>query len=549
MLHAVPPRITMMKTPIFDKRSRHALTVAGLALATMAIQQTKAQDEEFVDPSNPAIAAEVLNVPDVQDLGKRSAGLPVEVLVTLRFNHADELHQLVREQSDPTSANYHRYLTSAQFDERFGPSVDQLNQVVAELTRAGFQITKTSSNRLLIHATAPSVTVENYFKTEIHTVNQRDAGEAYMNVKPVLLPDVLIPLVKAVHANNLVVAKPGVHVDAITGPIKGPDNGFTPVAIAQSFDYPVQHGTDGTGHTAAVIIDSDVRDTDLSSFFAFFPITRTGSVSRKSVNGGVIGGYKSGASGFECALDVETIAALAPGGNVIIYIIPSLTNISIDDAANQIVSDNAAEAVNMSFGGNEFRDTTFESALTAGNAKGITFVASSGDSGSNGGTVSTPAAEPQVLALGGTVITHGTSYPHNRAWSGSGGGVSKLFAIPSYQKGVSGLASTTKRNVPDVALPAYYTDTYFNGGWIGLQGTSWSSPAYVALQLEFNEAKGSRFGLVNTNIYSVFKLSKYHDFYDVTKGSNGGFNAKAGYDNVSGIGSPKGETLATDSNF
>src|SRR5260370_65280 len=56
------------------------------------------------------------------------------------------------------------------------------------------------------------------------------------------------------------------------------------------------------------------------------------------------------------------------------------------------------------FWGNEFKDATFESALTQGNTQGITFVASSGDSGSNGGTVSTPAAEPQVLALGGTII-------------------------------------------------------------------------------------------------------------------------------------------------
>src|SRR5260221_12324769 len=192
---------------------------------------------------------------------------------------------IIREQSDPASSNYHRYLTPAQFAERFGPTVDQLNQVVGELSRAGFQVTETSSNRLLVHATAPSSTVETYFKTDIHTVNQPDEGEAYMNVKPVLLPDVLVSLVKAVHANNLVAAKPGVQPDSITGSITGPDGGFTPVAVAQRFDYPVQHGTDGKGHTAAVIIDSDVRNTDLSTFFAFFSITRTGSGNRGSVAG------------------------------------------------------------------------------------------------------------------------------------------------------------------------------------------------------------------------------------------------------------------------
>ncbi len=166
--------------------------------------------------------------------------------------------------------------------------------------------------------------------------------------------------------------------------------------------------------------------------------------------------------------------------------------------------------------------------------------------------MSTPAAEPQVLALGGTIIKFNSRtnrYVHKNAWSGSGGGVSKIFAIPTYQKGVSGLASTTHRNVPDVAFPSFYTDTFVGGSWLGLEGTSWSSPIYVALQLEINQSKSSRFGLVNKNIYSVFAASTYADFYDVTKGNNGGFNAKPGYDNVTGIGSPKGQTFATDPAF
>jgi hypothetical protein len=71
----------------------------------------------------------------------------------------------------------------------------------------------------------------------------------------------------------------------------------------------------------------------------------------------------------------------------------------------------------------------------------------------------------------------------------------------------------------------------------------------VALQLEINQTKGSRFGWVNNNVYSAFASSGYTDFYDVTRGNNTGFNAKAGYDNVTGIGSPKGQTIATDPAF
>ena len=244
----------------------------------------------------------------------------------------------------------------------------------------------------------------------------------------------------------------------------------------------------------------------------------------------------------ETALDVETIASLAPGGNVIIYIIPDLSDQSIDDAANQIVSDNTAEVVNMSFGGDENQDTTFEAALQQGNAQGITFVVSSGDSGSNRGIVSTPAAEPRVLGVGGTNYTAESNgaYGSETAWSGSGGGVSQIFTIPSYQKGTPGLASTTHRNVPDISYPSYYTDTYVSGGWVGLEGTSWSSPTYVGLQLEINQIHSERFGLLNANIYPVSESN----FHDIAHGSNGEYSAKKGYDNVTGRGSPRGGELA-----
>ena len=130
-------------------------------------------------------------------------------------------------------------------------------------------------------------------------------------------------------------------------------------------------------------------------------------------------------------------------------------------------------------------------------------------------------------------------YGSETAWSGSGGGISQIFGIPSYQQGVSGLASSTHRNVPDVSFPSYYTDTFVNRRWVGLEGTSWSSPIYVALQLEMNQMRNQRFGLVNTNIYRVPE----QNFHDISHGSNGEYSAKGGYDNVTGRGSPRGVPL------
>jgi kumamolisin len=537
----------MMKTPMLSKALHRTVILSGLALASFGLNRVCAENVAATGADNSAIGADVLEVPGVQDLGRRPGSAPIDVVVTLRFNHTEDLDQLLNEQIDPSSSNYRKFLTAAQFDERFGPTAEQLDRVTSELQQAGFKITQVSSDRVLVYATASSAIVENYFKTEIHSVKQEAGGDRYMNVEPAFLPSTLVPLVLAVHVDNLIVAKVGVHRDSISGPITGPDGGYTPVALANDFNFPVQNGHDGTGHTAAIIIDSDVHDTDLSSFFSYFPITRTGTISREIVSGtGAINGDVD-----ETALDTETIGGLAPGANVILYLIKELSNADINGAANKIVSDNKAEVVNMSFGGNEFIDRTFAAALKKGNALGITFVASSGDSGSNGGTVSWPAVEPRVLALGGTDISQsGGQYVHDQAWNSSGGGVSKKYAIPAYQKGVKGLASKTKRNVPDVAFPAYYTDTFVGGKWEGLRGTSWSSPTYVALQLEINQVKGKRLGWVNSAIYSVFKTEGYAtDFYDVTGGTNGGYNAKTGYDNVSGIGSPIGEALATDPKF
>jgi len=61
-----------------------------------------------------------------------------------------------------------------------------------------------------------------------------------------------------------------------------------------------------------------------------------------------------------------------------------------------------------------------------------------------------------------------------------GGGVSTEFTIPSYQQGVSGLASSANRNVPDIAGPAAYAALYVGGALSPIDGTSWSSPQFAA---------------------------------------------------------------------
>jgi kumamolisin len=86
---------------------------------------------------------------------------------------------------------------------------------------------------------------------------------------------------------------------------------------------------------------------------------------------------------------------------------------------------------------------------------------------------------------------------------------------------------------------------YFNSAWQGpIGGTSLACPIFSALQTEINQKENSRNGFVDTRIYNVFKGSGYADFHDITSGSNGAFSAHSGFDNVTGIGSARGWSLA-----
>jgi hypothetical protein len=351
----------------------------------------------------------------------------------------------------------------------------------------------------------------------------------------------------------------------IGGSLTGPDAGLGPIAVANGFDLPVQHGYNGTSRSTGIAISGDYSDTDLTTYLNYFGITRTGpATTRVSVDGGAPYSptYANTNASLEATLDVETIVGLAPGTHLYMYLFPDLSSVHIEDGYNRAVTDNLVDVLNSSFGGCETGDPAFDTATnqiaTQGAAKGITFAASSGDSGSaecSGATgVSAPASGPEFVALGGTNIkvTSSGAYSSETGWTGSGGGVSTQWAQPSYQSGVTG-ANTAGRNVPDIAFPAdpaTGTAFYFGSGgpsanWNGpLGGTSWACPIYAALQTEINQRQGARAGFVNPRIYKAFSTNGYNTFHDVTSGSNGAFSARVGFDDVTGIGSPKGYSLS-----
>ena len=179
--------------------------------------------------------------------------------------------------------------------------------------------------------------------------------------------------------------------------------------------------------------------------------------------------------------------AIAPGANIVVVEAqPDLNDlVSANRFASQLPG---VSVVSMSWGSGEFAgESAYDGAFTtpAGHA-GVTFVASSGDSG----TTEYPSASPNVLSVGGTTlsVTSTGAIVSETGWSGSGTGYSTYESAPSWQ--TTGLNSSA-RTTPDVAWDAnpstgvsvYDSVPYYgqSGGWFTVGGTSVGAPSWAGL--------------------------------------------------------------------
>jgi subtilase family serine protease len=351
---------------------------------------------------------------------------------------------------------------------------------------------------------------------------------------------------------------------AENGPLTQTDGdgftGFLATSVAKAFDFPVQHGCNGAGETAAIVISNSIRQSDINLYMKASGVTQIGKITNVPVDGG--GPIDNDG---EASLDTETVIGLAPAANVNVYGVPDLSAQHTEDAYNRVVSDNTAVAVNSSFGGCESDDPTDDEAADAiyvqGAALGITFVGTSGDNGSNecndgpGGAASKGVSSnnsPHSVSIGSVGFTESSAGVLESITTASdpafgflsGGGVSDVYALPRYQSGVTN-AITTGRNQPDLSLPGDRVAVFTAGMSSTNDGTSWSGPEFTALLTTAAQLHGTRgFGFANPLIYGLFKSSGYTDFIDSTTGNNGAYAAKTGYDQVTGIGVPKGYTFA-----
>ena len=356
---------------------------------------------------------------------------------------------------------------------------------------------------------------------------------------------------------------------------------YAPRQMRKAYDIEAlfDAGLNGTGRTI-VIIDAYQSPTishDLNAFDRVFGL-RTPTLNIIAPDG--LTPFDPGNpvqvdwSG-EITLDVEWAHAIAPDATIDLVLARSSADTDILSATTYAVNNNLGDVISQSFGEAEAcADPTlltqehqlFQQATT----QGITLLASSGDMGAAQPTcdgssvipgVSTPASDPLVTAVGGTYLNASPvwgTYHGETAWNdkfgASGGGFSSIYARPSYQKG---MFSSTHRGLPDVA---YNGDV--NGGVLvvwsssGLGpnqlfifgGTSAGSPQWAGITAIADQYFGTRLGSLNPAIYHAARHNYAACFHDITAGSNtfdgiGGYNARQGWDPVTGWGTPDANAL------
>jgi subtilase family serine protease len=317
---------------------------------------------------------------------------------------------------------------------------------------------------------------------------------------------------------------------------------------------------DGTGQTIAIVVafDNPKVAADLATFDTAFGLPAPPSFKKVSQTGSTTTLPLPNESwALESALDVQWAHALAPKANILLVEAKSAGYADMMAALSYASKQTGVSVISNSWGSPEFStQTSFDSYCKLTKAL---CVFSTGDNGNPG---SYPAYNPYVLAVGGTTLdlsidaNNNTVVNSETAWSGSGGGVSTYEAKPSYQNSVN---TYTKRGGVDVSYPAdpakgfpVYDSYGYSGqsGWFQMGGTSAGAPQWAAILAVVNQLRVAAKKLVlaaqptsgvfkaHTSIYGLTT-----GLADVTTGTNGACGtvctAKAGYDFVTGRGSPR----------
>ncbi|WP_304488643.1 protease pro-enzyme activation domain-containing protein [Dyella sp. 2HG41-7] len=554
--------------------SAHAADSRATTRTHAGIQNNGAKLSTLVMTGHPSI--------DASQIMPLEASKPLHVEVSLNLRNVDQLQGFLASVNQPGSANYHQFLTPAQFKAQYAPTAAQVQAVVAHLQASGFKNISVAPNNLLVSADGTTASVNAAFSANMKTFSFK-GKQHFANAADVTVPQSLGGIVDGVlglqdyvkpHVMSHRVGTNSIKTQATAGAV-----GHNPTDFASIYDAGSTPTASNT--TVGIITWGDMTQT-ISDLNTFTKNAGMATVSTKTVAGGT-GTLANDGDPSEWDLDSQDIVGVSGGVKQLIFYAAvngdssdsQLTDASITAAYNKAVTDNIAKVINVSLGEDETAanssgtqaadDKVFAQAV----AQGQIFSIAAGDAGvyqwssdptegapgyiaNSSGTVqidlshygvSEPATSPNVVAVGGTALsTSGTTTwsgetvwneglaavnpsagdNNERLWA-TGGGISLFEAAPAWQTSVLG-SSVTKRELPDVAFDAASS----SGALIVINGqanqqvggTSLASPLFVGIWARIESANNNSLGLPTQNMYTYFSKDAT-PLHDVTSGNNG----------------------------
>ena len=497
--------------------------------------------------------------------GPVAADERVEVTVILRPDpaRAGDVPDVEAEGLRPVAER--RHLSPDELARLRGAAPADMEAVAGFARAHSLEVTESDAGRRRMVLAGPAAAVGDAFGVTLERF-EHQSGAYRGHAGPVAVPSGVADAVVAVLGLD---DRP--QADFRLRPAARGGTSYTPVQVAEAYGYP--KGLDGTGVTIAFVeLGGGYVAADLQQYFSGLGL-RTPPVDAVPVDGGANSptGDPSGPDG-EVMLDLEVAGAVANGARLAVYFAPN-TDQGFVDAVSAAVHDTTRRpaVISISWGGPEdsysaSARTAFEQVLTDAALAGITVCAAAGDNGSGDGAsdgaphVDYPAASPQVLGCGGTTlqlsggrITSETVWNDQPSGGATGGGVSRVFALPAWQQkaGVpvnAGSGGGPGRGVPDVAGnadPATGYQVRVDGSDTVVGGTSAVAPLWSALVALATQQAGRSPGFLNPLLYQDYGGAT-GAFNDITEGSNGAYRAGPGWDACTGLGTPRAATLLAE---
>jgi subtilase family serine protease len=450
-------------------------------------------------------------------LEKAVLGSPVAGAQAIQFNiylpvrDRAAVDGLIAELQTPGSPAYHKWLTPAQYNEKFGPSQSEVSAITRELAAYGLKVNQIHAHSLSVSGTVGAINAA--FGTTLVAAHFASGKQGMASATPLKLTPALAA------SGAMIAAFSGtIHMHSYGKPslLSSPDNRQSPTGgywfddLKQAYSYPSYKVLKGKGVNIGILMTPNFNPSDMKLYFSHEKLA-TPAISTINIEGGA---PYNPSTVPETHIDITHSAGMAPLAHVYLYNMPDLEDDSVLAGLTDIDENNLVDVVNMSFGEPEAAYAPaynngvnyegfigiYDDFFAEGNVQGITFVAASGDWGGKDIPaavcfsaarpnpcgpmqvgVGIPAASPHVTAVGGTNLVttyappsldsayvgenadsdalafdifYGTSAT-GAVW-GSGGGISSYFAKPSYQNLVSQQYLPAKaanwRTIPDVAL-------------------------------------------------------------------------------------------------